>query len=291
MINDNAMNTTTLNEGSEIPMTYGIKSLDAAIGQYLNPGNIHLFGGFTGSGKTPLACQLTVANTALGKKVLFLSTGVDRPDYFVQCVSNGAQIKYDEFMQFDMCKDSDGNQVPYMPKSDSYDTDTCLRGSLVIQDLIHRAVFSKIEVSKDMAAMITDKIRSSSFIPDVVILDYLSWKHSLTDVHHARKQMILVMKKLRDLSRSMQINIVVFAQLNNKYIGEAHVPVSATCECKTLHEYADISMAMSWLEGPAPMRTGTYSREQYINVQGEHVHAVIPVKTHYDRMALEAGDH
>lgn len=298
MTNDNNI---TLGARTVAPMTYGIQSLDDVLGQYSTLGHLHLVGGFTGSGKTALACQLTARNVLLGKKVHYLSTEVDGRDFLVRCVSNGAQIEYDENMQFEMTGATNGQMNPIMPKVGVYEDDECERGGLILQQLNKQSEFCPVDTSD--GGLTVTKVRQamddSQIKPEIVILDYLSWAASSDDPHHARTQMIEVIQYMRQFAQSKNIIVVVFAQLNVLFQDRMTVPVNATCACRTLHEHADVSIAMSWLEVPALDEAGEagysdnqgYLREQYLRVQGRNIKAMIPVKTHYHRMALECGDH
>lgn len=299
MKNTNNKNENPVDEILEesISMTYGIAPLDKCLGGYLEPGNIHLVGGYTGSGKTVLACQLLVRNLERGKRILYLSTEVDEKDVQVRCVSNAARIDYGTGdIEFEY-----NDNVPYMPKLERYTDDQCSRGLQVLQNFVHKARFCKIDTAHEglTVAAIDTALSGCGAPPDLVIVDYMSWSGDPENPTRHREEMIEVMEYLQGLANGDGLNVVVFAQGTDLCKTNVVVPVNATCECKTLHRYADATLMMSWLDVPdlgeaesgGLTEENTILREQYLNVQAQGVNVVVPVKTDYQYMTLEAGSH
>jgi KaiC/GvpD/RAD55 family RecA-like ATPase len=283
------------------PMTFGIDSLDIEIGPKLSPGNVILWGGITGSGKTVIACQLAVSNTAQEKKVLMLSTRVSERDFLERCVSNGAQIPCDENMKIDFVDGKEGRRIPLALSPDHYDEGEKSRGMKVMQNWCHHSTFVRLYPEDRGLAVgdIQEAIEQCEVKPSLIILDYLEFNNLEADWHKARGEMLAIMEYLRDLARNMNINIVVFAQTKLNCINKVKVPVTATSDCKTLYTLADATIMMSWIVVPDwdESHAAGYAegfgnlREQYLNVQGSGLDKVLPVQTDYEYMTLREGSH
>lgn len=187
----------------------------AALNDRLNGGlqrqRLYVIGARPGCGKTVMGTQIVLHAAHFGFKTMMFSLELSKADLAGRMYSAGAQVPYAEVTSKRLSTDSYGRISKFVGENADMHLMVDDTPDLTIEDIAQRARITKQRVGLD-----------------IVLIDYLQLLAESPKSGESRVQRVDHMAKLaRNIARTLDVAVVVCAQLNRAIESEARLPTKA----------------------------------------------------------------
>jgi len=202
----------------------GFKSIDEATGG-LQPGNLIVLGGRTSQGKTSLAVNFAYNLAFSGKKVLFVSLEMTKPELFKKIISLDTGVPYEKVRSGWLTNEQ------WKKIKDKNNQFYSLGDLIIVDDLF---------TLDDMHDSI------SGHKPDVVIIDYIQIMRFSKGENRAY-QIEETMKGLKQVAKKEKCAVIVLSQINREQeSGDKKPHLHNLKGSGSLEESGDVVLLIHW---------------------------------------------
>ena len=223
-----------------------LPQLDAALGRHFGPGNLILFAGITGGGKTILAGQLTADLVSNDFKVLLISTEATGSEILKRMYAAVCEIPHTDIM--------DGKSLVVLPSVNLPIPDPAIYGETKAEKAM--ALVEKLKKScafcNDIPGALEDAVvnfqRLHGRVPDVIIFDYLCYPEDTfekRDEFAARKAVGDKTKLLKSIAVDQNSLVIAFCQANPSLVTAKKILPKDIDSFKSIEDIADAFVGMS----------------------------------------------